>query len=321
MSTAAVLSPFTLPASTRFSTLSLELLRLQDDRCSQAVLEFLRPNEQFQKIAKLEGECIVKRDAQDSEKLAIGIKRSVEKGILPATCHTSSTIPINVKERTAEEVAKVIVQHLPSQEGNIIVLEGLSGTGKGTTVEKLKLMLPRCVTWSNGNVFRCYTLLAFEVLKELNETLSTESLLKNPWILDNAVKRVTFEQISNTEYDVFIDSKQRVKEIENTLLKAPHISQAVPIVAELTQGEVILFGQQAAETLRKAGFNIILEGRAQTLQFITTHHRFELMFPEVSLLGERRGAQRVMARALELTQSSPEMTVEAAVMKAVELLS
>lgn len=33
----------------------------------------------------------------------------------------------------------------------VLVLQGLSGTGKGTTVAKLQALLPRASTWSNGN--------------------------------------------------------------------------------------------------------------------------------------------------------------------------
>ena len=40
-----------------------------------------------------------------------------------------------------------------------MILVGLSGTGKGTTVELLKKKLPKAITWSNGNVFRALTLL------------------------------------------------------------------------------------------------------------------------------------------------------------------
>ena len=47
--------------------------------------------------------------------------------------------------------------HLPCR---VRVLQGLSGTGKGTTVDKLKAKLPKAVAWSNGNVFRSLTLLA-----------------------------------------------------------------------------------------------------------------------------------------------------------------
>ena len=42
-------------------------------------------------------------------------------------------------------------------QGCVLVLQGLSGTGKGTTVGKLANMLPKAVTWSNGNVFRSLT--------------------------------------------------------------------------------------------------------------------------------------------------------------------
>lgn len=42
----------------------------------------------------------------------------------------------------------------------VLVLVGLSGTGKGTTVDILKKKLPNTTSWSNGNVFRSLTLLA-----------------------------------------------------------------------------------------------------------------------------------------------------------------
>merc|ERR1719450_1821608 len=41
-----------------------------------------------------------------------------------------------------------------------MILVGLSGTGKGTTVDKLKEKVSKAATWSNGNVFRSRTLLA-----------------------------------------------------------------------------------------------------------------------------------------------------------------
>ena len=40
----------------------------------------------------------------------------------------------------------------PDFKGGVLVLVGLSGTGKGTTVDKLKQKIEGCVTWSNGNV-------------------------------------------------------------------------------------------------------------------------------------------------------------------------
>merc|ERR1712032_444855 len=64
--------------------------------------------------------------------------------------------------KSGDEVASCIVQKLGDapQNGCVLVLQGLSGTGKGTTVAKLQTLLPRAVCWSNGNVFRSLTLLA-----------------------------------------------------------------------------------------------------------------------------------------------------------------
>ena len=58
--------------------------------------------------------------------------------------------------RSADAVAAEIVKTLGAapEQGCVMTLQGLSGTGKGTTVEKLKLSLPKAVTWSNGNVSR-----------------------------------------------------------------------------------------------------------------------------------------------------------------------
>jgi hypothetical protein len=69
---------------------------------------------------------------------------------------------IDVLGKTPDDVCDVIVSDVgdAANTGAVIVLCGLSGTGKGTTVDKLKEKLPNCVTWSNGNVFRSLTLLA-----------------------------------------------------------------------------------------------------------------------------------------------------------------
>ena len=59
------------------------------------------------------------------------------------------------------KVSDEIISHLGAGfNGGVLALVGLSGTGKGTTVEKLKSKLPNAITWSNGNIFRSLTLLA-----------------------------------------------------------------------------------------------------------------------------------------------------------------
>lgn len=305
--------------STSLSDMTPELLLRKDDTSSSAVLSMLENDSLFKMMAKKEGVNIMQRDAADDEKLARGIQRSVQKNLLPV-CSPPTARPIDVHGRSAYEVAKEIVGCLSKKEGNIIVLQGLSGTGKGTTVDKLRSMLPKCVAWSNGNVFRCYTYLVLETLEKLGKNISTEVLVDDPSILKDAVDRVKFKMDSDTEYDIVIDGTTGVKSVENTLLKTTQVSKAVPIVAELTQGEVILLGQDAASKLSSAGFNIILEGRAQTLQYIETKNRFELKVPDITLLGERRVAQIVIARALQLMQVTPVMSVDEAVQHALQLV-
>ena len=87
---------------------------------------------------------------------------AVEKGVLPASPPVEPVTKIDVLGKSADQVAGEIISGLGDAPaaGCVLVLQGLSGTGKGTTVDKLKAKLPKAVAWSNGNVFRSLTLLA-----------------------------------------------------------------------------------------------------------------------------------------------------------------
>ena len=89
-----------------------------------------------------------------------------------------------------------------------------------------------------------------------------------------------------------------ISEVKNTELKSPKVSKNIPTVAELTQGEVILFAADAVETMGKDGIFVLLEGREQTVNYVRTPHRFTLVLSDESLIGKRRAAQRIMAEAL-----------------------
>ncbi|EAN82683.1 hypothetical protein C3747_20g20 [Trypanosoma cruzi] len=275
------------------TSVTAALLRQQDDECSTAVLHLLCDKDAFKRLAASEGEAILRRDKEDEEKLAVGIGIAKAKGILSGNPDVGTVTRISVAGMTAQQVTEEIMKYLPSKGGNAIVMQGLSGTGKGTTVNKLQKLLPRCVTWSNGNVFRSYTHLSLEALK--GEPIRTELL--TPELLAAVEKQVTFEQVENGEFDIVLKGNMRVADIQNTLLKRPEIEHAVPTVAQQTQGEVIRFATMAVGKLKDAGYNVILEGRAQTLNHISTPFRFELVIDNITLLGERRAAQRVMAKA------------------------
>merc|ERR1719281_9751 len=89
--------------------------------------------------------------------------------------------------------------------------------------------------------------------------------------------------------------KAFVSQVANTLLKEPRVGKNIPTVAKVTQGEVVKFAAAAAETMRADGMNVLMEGRAQTLNHVRTPHRFELTLSEPIIIGMRRAAQRMMA--------------------------
>merc|ERR1712232_1345319 len=89
-----------------------------------------------------------------------------------------------------------------------------------------------------------------------------------------------------------------VSEVQNTELKSPRISKAIPSVAEYIQGEVILFAADAIRIMSAQGVTILMEGREQTLDFVRTPLRFSLVLSDRSLIGKRRAAQRLMANGL-----------------------
>jgi len=94
-----------------------------------------------------------------------------------------------------------------------------------------------------------------------------------------------------------------VSEVENTILKEPKVSKNIPTVAEVTQGEVILFAAEAIKAMSEAGFTILLEGRQQTVNYVRTPLRFTIMLSDETLIGKRRAAQRLIAAALNSLHS------------------
>jgi hypothetical protein len=89
-----------------------------------------------------------------------------------------------------------------------------------------------------------------------------------------------------------------VSEVQNTALKDPRVSKNIPTVAEVTQGEVVLFASSAIEKMGSDGIFVLLEGREQTVNYVRTPLRFTLTLSDMSLIGKRRAAQRLAAAAL-----------------------
>ncbi|CAK9069380.1 unnamed protein product [Durusdinium trenchii] len=235
--------------------ISSETLALQNSVTSAAIIEEFKEDAAFKKLAERLMAEIMRRDQEDGDKLAKGIQLAVDKKVLPADVKVEPTTKIS-----ADKVADEIVASLgdaPSK-GCVMTLQGLSGTGKGTTVEKLKEKLPNAQTWSNGNLFRSLTLLAVTSAEqkgcELKDVLTAEEL-------DSFCKMLEFGKF-NGKWDVKIDGlgqKHFVSEVEKTVLKESKVAKNIPTVAEVTQGEVVNFVQKALAEMAAGGTNVQLD--------------------------------------------------------------
>ena len=280
--------------------LTLAVLREADDQSTGAILHAFKDDGSFRAFSTSEMEGIMQRDQEDDDKLAAGILMAVQKGVVEPIPPVEPLTSINVLGKSADAVASEIMRALgdaPSS-GCVLVLQGLSGTGKGTTVSKLQSLLPRAVSWSNGNVFRSITLLALAYCEQQGVKFSQSAL--TPQVLAKLMGCLSFGK-HNGEFDIRINGfgyDMLVSEVANTTLKEGKIGKNIPTVAKMTQGEVIKFAAGAAEAMRQDGMNVLMEGRAQTLNYVRTPHRFELMLSEPLIIGMRRAAQRMMGGVL-----------------------
>ena len=234
-----------------------------------------------------ETEAVLQRDAEDANKLAAGIAKAVSKGVLEEVPSVEPTRKIDVLGKSADAVAEEIIGALGSaaKSGCILVLTGLSGTGKGTTVSKLQAALPNAASWSNGNIFRALTLLAVTHCEKSGVAFSVDVLTQE--LLQTLMSYLEFGKFNGC-FDTKIAGygyECLVSEVANTVLKEPKVSKNIPTVAEMTQGEVVQFAAKAAEQMRADGMNVLMEGRSQTLDYIRTPHRFELTLFEPIIIG------------------------------------
>jgi len=279
---------------------TVELLARQDDVTTKSVISLLAKHPAFQKLAATEANDIVVRDGEDAEKLAQGVRLAIEKGALK-NIEPQPYKNILVQGKSADEVAEEIIKDLgPAKDkGCIVILVGLSGTGKGTTISKLKRKLPNACSWSNGNCFRALTLLAVqyctkEGLEEFDEKVLTPSNLRN-WtsMLEFGMFRGRYDiKIKGLGVDEF------VSDIANTKLRGPEVSRNIPMVARVTQGEVVAFAANACKVMGEGGNVVLLEGREQTLDHIPSPFRYCLTMDEIEVIGRRRAAQRVAGELL-----------------------
>lgn len=294
-------------AGAEAAPLTADVLKAQNDKTSAAIIQLLKDDPAFQNFAKQELDGIVKRDAEDAEKLAAGVQQAIDKDVLPKDLTPQAYENVDVMGKTAGQVADEIIAKLPKEGGCVMILCGLSGTGKGTTVDTLKAKLPNASTWSNGNCFRSLTLLAATHCEQAGMTDFDPACL-TPENLATWTGMLEFGKFDGV-WDIRINGlgiDARVSEIANTKLKEPNVSKNIPTVAKETQGEVVKFAGQAAKQMGDDGMVVLVEGREQTLNFISSPYRFCLMMSDMTVIGARRAAQRIGASALKKFENGSE---------------
>jgi len=283
---------------------SFEVLSGQDSLMSTSIIQAFESTEKFNLVAEKTTKAILQRDREDSEQLQKGVDFAITKKLIPSSVKLDPVTKISVTGKTASEVAKEIINGLGSavRRGCVITLQGLSGTGKGTTAAMLKRILPNAITWSNGNIFRSLTLLATTYAE--HKGVSLEEAI-TPKLLASYCEMLEFGKF-NGKFDVRIKGLGHdllVSEVCNTALKDPKVVKNIPTVAGVTQGEVINFVKDALKILTENGVTVLLEGREETLNHIRTPYRFELVLEDINVIGQRRAAQRMGAQAFNALMS------------------
>lgn len=289
--------------------ISYSLLKLQNADTSNAIIDGYSTSEDFVQLSKKEGDLILGRDQEDADKLQVGIDFAKQKGVIDPNFVPEPYVTIDVMGKSPDDVSNEILGYVEKRKkehtdaGAVIVICGLSGTGKGTTVAKLIEKLSKdqeVVSWSNGNIFRSVTLLAATWCEQSGCDGFDASRALTKENLANFMSMLSFDKF-NGKFDTRIRGLGLdfyVSEIANTVLKEPKVAKNIPTVAEVTQGEVINFAAEAIEVMSSNGFSILLEGREQTVNYVRTPLRFILTLSDDTLIGKRRAAQRLMAAAL-----------------------
>jgi hypothetical protein len=128
-------------ATTRSSSqtsITPAVLQEQNAVTSNAIIELYRNDTAFRLLAETEGALTQQRDAEDDDKLLQGIRFAQQKGVIDPAYVPEPYKTIDVLGKTPEQVANTILQQVnndakTTSSGSIIVLVGLSGTGKGTS--------------------------------------------------------------------------------------------------------------------------------------------------------------------------------------------
>lgn len=325
--------------------ISYNLLNQQGVSTNIAINRFFSNSTLFEDYSTTQSRLVTARDEADNANLQKGIDYSVEQGVLDEISEPVPYTKIDVQGLVPADTASIILSAsnldnstVPTDEGSSIIVIGKSGTGKGTTLSELEKMLKqlgqdedKIINWSSGNVFRSYTLLAVTWWEQQQEDGSipldcdfNAEVAITPSNMELFTSMLQFG-LFNNQYDIRIKGlgfDTYVSEIKFTELASNKVTSVISSVAELIQGEAILFIKDALEILEEDAFVVLIDGREPTMNYLSTPNRFELILSDPSVIGNRRAAELVGAAALEsVNKDASDEEVAAALNEALETLA
>lgn len=112
--------------------LSYDVLSEQNANTTNAIIDHYSSSEDFLALSKVEGALILQRDEEDASKLQKGIDIAKGKGVIDPNFVPEDYITVDVLGKSPGEVADEILGRVrgESSGGGVVVLCGLSGTGK-----------------------------------------------------------------------------------------------------------------------------------------------------------------------------------------------
>lgn len=114
--------------------LTYAILSEQNATTTNAIIGHYASSSDFASLSESEGEGILRRDDEDASKLQRGIDIAKDKGVLDPDFVPEEYISIDVLGKSPGDVADEILGIVRGSEGGagggVVVLCGLSGTGK-----------------------------------------------------------------------------------------------------------------------------------------------------------------------------------------------
>ena len=311
--------------------LSYETLLMQDYRTISTIIRLLEESDLFADVSEEEARAIIHHEGEEEHKLAEAIQISIKKNILPSWRKgevgdddddndvivdggeefAPSYMEIDVIGKTPDAVAEIILSDMEeaaAAKGGVVVLCGLPGAGKGSTLAALKSRLPTAIMWGNRNIFKAITHLAmtwcdlFQIEEFDAEQALTESNIKGFMRMLKFAEKPSPENDCGYEWDIRVKGLGLdfwVSEASATFLNSAAINMNTPTVAQQTQGDVIQFAAEALKIMGDDGYVVLFEDYQIIVDYVPTPFRYLLTVSDTTVLGQRRSAKRLAVSLLD----------------------